>query len=1028
MSQLKKLLFLFCFSLSVIALQAQTRQLNGSVLDASNSQGVISATVKVKGSENVTTTNADGLFSFTVPSGDIVLEISSVGYALREVSVSAGQGNISISLTPTDGNLSEVVVTALGITKQAKKLGYAVTTVDGDLLNRARETNIGNSLSGRVAGLKVGGTSSGPAGSVKLLLRGNPSMNSDGRPLIVINGIPMDNQQYGSAGEWGGGDSGDGLGTLNPDDIETMTVLKGQSASALYGSRASNGVILITTKTGKKGDFSVEYNMNYIVEKAIDFTDYQYIYGQGTGGAKPNSLANAQLTARQSWGAKLDGSSVIQFDGNSYPYSAVKNNIKNFYRAGPSFTNTVALSKGGADGSFRLSLSNLDNNSILRNSGLKRKTINLNIQQNITDKLSAAIVIGYVDQLAKNVPYLSDGPLNANNGLFLANNIDQKILDPGYDPATGFETQFSDDEFVSNPYFVVNQLVNDIGRKRFTTSTTLKYNFTKWLYALGRLGYDVDNQRSLSVTPWGTAYSRDRKGGLNNLGKSERFELNVDGLIGATHKLTDDINLDAAIGANLRKNQFEAVGVSGGPFILPYLYSPSNVTNIGRNYGFAKSEVHSAYYTLDFSYKNFLTIGTTGRYDAYSTLPKDNNTIFVPSVSASFIFSELTKINKLNFGKIRASYAQTSNELRDPYQTTVYYSLGNTFNGLPVGSFSTSLPSGLLKPFTTTELEFGTDLRFFGSRLNIDIAYFTKKTKNEIMPASFSIATGYTSGFVPTGSTQNKGVEIQLSGTPIKSKNLSWISTLNITSVKNKVLATGPTGARLGLGSNRATLGNAITAYVVGLAGPQIMAYDYKRSSKGEIVVDASGYPLRGELIPMGSVLPTMFGGWNNELNVKNFNFSFLIDYNYGNQILSATSYYSILRGLNKLTLEGRDGIKIGVDETGAANTVTADAQGYYRRLAQNVTNTHVLDGDFIKLRQVTLGYNFPREMMRKVPLFESIQISFVSRNPLILMKKSDNIDPEATFGSNIRYHGIEGTSLPSTRSFGINLNAKFKK
>jgi TonB-linked SusC/RagA family outer membrane protein len=984
--------------------------------------------VKVKGKTNSTITNSVGGFSFQVPTGNIVLEISSVGFTTTELNVGSGESFVNISLAISSGELGEVVVTALGITKQARKLGYAVTTVEGDLLDKARETNLANSLSGRVAGLTVRGTSSGPAGTVKLLLRGNPSMNSSGAPLFIINGVPMDNTQRGSAGQWGGSDGGDGIGNLNPDDIETMTVLKGQSASALYGSRASNGVIIITTKSGKKGDFSVEYNMNYMAETAVDFTDYQYEYGQGIGGAKPTTAANAQQTARMSWGAKLDGSPVIQFDGTTYPYSAVRDNIKNFYQTGPSFTNTVALSKGGADGSFRLSFSNLDNKSILRNSGLSRKTLNLNIQQNVTDKLSVGVVATYIDQLAKNVPYLSDGPLNANNGLFLANNIDQKILAPGYDPVTGFETQFSDDEYVSNPWFVVNQLRNDIGRKRIIASGTVKYNFTNWLYAQGRVGYDLENDRSFSVTPWGTAYSQFRRGGLNNLGKSEQFELNVDGLIGATHKITSDINLDAAIGANFRKNQYEGVGVSGSPWVLPYLYTPGNVTNIGRSYGFNKSEVHSAYYTLDFSYKNFLTLGTTGRYDAYSTLPVNNNKIFVPSVSASFIFSELAHINGLNFGKIRASYAQTSNELTTPYQTSVYYSLGNSYNGLPVGSFSTSLPSGLLKPFTTTELEFGTDLRFLNNRLNFDIAYFTKKTKNEIMPASFSIATGYTSGFVPTGSTQNKGLEVQISGTPVKMQNLTWVSTFNFTTVKNEVLATGPTGARLGLGQNRATLGNAITAYVVGLAGPQIMAYDYKRSSKGEIVVDASGYPLRGDFKPYGSVLPKVYGGWNNELVYKNLNFSFLIDYNYGNKILSATSYYSIFRGLNKMTLVGRDGIKVGVDASGNANTVTADAQGYYRNLAQNVTSTHVLDGDFIKLRQLSFGFMLPKNIMQKVPVFESINVSFVARNLWVIMKKSDNIDPEASFGSNISYYGIEGTSLPSTRSYGVNVNIKFKK
>ncbi len=1007
---------------------AQTRQLTGKVIGPDN-QGVVSATVKVKGGNAATTTNADGVFSLKVPSGNVTLEVSSVGFASKEVAVTGGQSSITISLATDATQLQDVVVTVLGISKQAKKLGYAVTTVNNEALSKARETNVAASLSGRVAGLKVAGTNGGPQGTVKLLLRGNPGMNTSGQPLFIINGVPMDNSQRGSSGEWGGADNGDGIGNLNPDDIETMTVLKGQSASALYGSRASNGVILITTKSGKKNDFAVDYNMNYMEDHAIDYNDFQYTYGQGIGGAKPTTVASAIQNSRMSWGAKLDGTQTIQFDGNYYPYSAVKNNIKTFYRSGPALTNTVALSKGGKDGSFRLSVSNLNSNGIVRKNNLIRNTVNLNASQDITDKLNISVFASYLDQQSNGVPKTSDGPLNVNNGLFLATNVNQKILAPGYNTLTGAENVYFDDAYVTNPWFVVNQLVNTLGRRRFTTSNTLRYNFEKWLYSQVRVGYDVENDRTLSVTPWGTGYSNGTKGGLDGLNQSTRYELNVDAMVGGNHEITSDLTVDAAVGANLRKNKYELTGVSGSPFILPYLYSFNNVTNYGRNYGFSQIESHSAYYTADLSYKNYLNLGTTGRYDAYSTLPTNNNTIFVPSVTGSFIFSDVVKIKNLSYGKLRASFAKTSNELTTPYATRVYYSLGNSYNGLPVGSFSTSLPSGLLKPFTTQELEFGAELRFFGNRLTIDAAYFTKKTSNEIMSASYSIASGATSGYVPTGSTQNKGLELQLAGSPIRTKNFNWTTTLNITSVQNKILHTGPTNARLGLGQGRGTLGNAITAYLPGYAGPQIMAYDYKYDAKGAIIVDASGLPVQGDFKPFGSVLPTLYGGWNNEFSYKDLTFSFLIDYNYGNKVLSMTSYYSYVRGLNQATLAGREtGVTTGVTAAGSANTVAATAQTYYTAVAQRITKTHILDGDFIKLRQVSLGYNIPQNYLKGLKIIQSAQISFVGRNLLCLMKKTDNIDPEATFGSNINYYGIEGTNLPSTRSYGVNLNVKFKK
>lgn len=1029
---MKKIVIIsLCLAAGFVSI-AQTRQLTGQINDELNNKGIVAASVKVKGSTAGTSTNAEGLFSLMVPVGNIVLEISSTGYVSKEVEVPGDQNNVSIILSQSTQQLQEVVVTALGITKEQKKLGYAVTTVGGDLLNKARETNVANSLSGRVAGLKVTGSNGGPGGTAKVLLRGMPSMNSGGSPLYVINGIPMDNTQRGSSGEWGGSDNGDGIGNLNPDDIETMTVLKGQAASALYGARASNGVIIITTKSGKKSGFSVEYNMNVMMDNAIDYTDFQYEYGQGQQGAKPTDVVSARNSNRFSWGTRLDGSQVIQFDGNTYPYSAVRDNIETFYRTGVSFTNTVAFSGGNDRGNFRLSLSNLDNKSIVRNSGIDRRTINFNGEQKITDKLTANIVVNYVDEKSTARPQLSDGPLNPNNFQFLATNVSNKIFAPGYDPVTGFETQFSDDEYVSNPWFVVNQYVNDLSRKRWITSGSLKYNFTDWLYAQGRVGYDLSNDRLLKVEPWGTAYTQDRHGNLQDQASSQQFELNFDGLIGASRKITDDLNLDIAIGGNIRKNQYEKVAVGGGYFLVPYQYTLGNVrnprTNPNDNYDFWKTEVHSGYYTIDLGFKNFLTLSTTGRYDAYSTLPVDNNSIFTPSVSAGLIFSELIDINKLNFGKLRVSYAQTSGELAEAYKTALYYSLGSPLGGIPTGSFSTDLPNLFLKPFVTTEFEIGTDLRFLNNRLNFDIAWYTKKTKNEIMPTTFSPATGATSGVVGTGSTENMGLEVMITGNPVKSQDFNWVSSFNFTTVKNKILETDADGKNQNLGQNRGTLGNAVTSFVKGFAGPQILAYDYARTDKGEMIVDAGGLPVRGELIPMGSVLPKVYGGWNNEFNFRNLNFAFLFDYNYGNKILSATQYYAIRRGLHKMTLEGRDGITTGVYANGSPNTFTASAQNYYTALANNVTSVTVLDGDYIKLRQVSLGYTFNEKAISMLKIFSSIQVSVVGRNLATLMKNSDNIDPEANFASNIRYAGVEGTSLPSVRSYGVNVNFKFKK
>lgn len=1026
------------FSLTVLLCSyASAQTVTGKVTAAADGSALPGVSVVVKGTTVGTSTDANGNYTInTTESGSNTLVFSFIGFKTQEVAVGS-QSTIDVILSEDIEQLNEVVVTALGINKETQRLGYAVSKVDGEAMNKARENNVALSLSGRVAGLNVKGTNGGPGGTARILLRGMPSMNSGGAPLFVINGVPMDNTQRGSAGEWGGSDNGDGIGNLNPDDIESMTVLKGQSASALYGSRATNGVIIITTKQGKKGEFTIEYNMNYMADKAIDFTDFQYQYGQGLNGAKPLTAAEAQATSRMSWGAPLDGSQVIQFDGKQYAYSAQKDNVENFYRTGSSFTNTIAVSKGTDNGAFRLSLSNLDNSSIVRNSGIGRQTINLNIDQNITPKLKVSAMGNYIDERSNNRPQLSDGPMNPNNGLFLATNIDQKILNPGFNPETGFETRYGDDEYVTNPWFVVNQYVNDVDRKRLISAVSARYDVTPWLYAQGRIGYDQMNDHVLKVEPWGTAYTTapqgNFRGNLQEQSSALTTELNIDGLIGVSKEITSDFSIDGVIGANTRTNQWEYQRVAGSTFILPYLYTLSNVytvnTNPADNYKFTKKRVNSAYYSVDFAYKRLLTLSTTGRYDAYSTLPTNNNTVFTPSVSTSFIFSELTQLPALSLGKFRASWAKTSADPADPYKTQLYYQLGSPLRGVPMGSFSTEQPNGLLKPFTLTEIELGFDLKFFENRLGLDIAWYTRKTKNEIMPSSFSAATGFTTGYVGTGSTENKGLEILLTGVPVKTPDFSWTITANFTTVKNTILETDADGKNQNLGSNRGTLGNAVTAYVKGYAGPQIMAYEYKRNNNGEIIVDASGLPVRGELTPMGTVLPKVYGGVTNDFVYKNFNLSFLIDFNFGNKVLSATEYYSLLRGLNKKTLEGREegGITTGVLENGNENTVTASPQDWYRAVAQQITASSVVSGDYIKFRQFTLGYTVPSSVFEKMPVIRSVQVSLVGRNLAILMRKSDNIDPEASFSSNVRYYGIEGTSLPSTRSYGFNLNVKFK-
>jgi TonB-linked SusC/RagA family outer membrane protein len=1019
---------------------AQTRQIQGTVKDSKSGAPLGSVSIKVQGKNIFAITGANGAFTLkNAPEGEVTLETSLIGYTSLGARVPAGQSSIDIIMEESSSQLGEVTVTALGISKESKKLGYSVTKVDGGALTQARETNVAYSLGGRVAGLSVSGTNGGPGSSARVLLRGMASFGASS-PLYVINGVPMDNSQRGAANEWGGADNGDGIANINPDDIESMTVLKGASASALYGTRATNGVILITTKSGKKGTMQVEYNMNYSLEKAIDYTEYQYQYGQGQHGAKPVNATDALASTRLSWGGRLDGSQTPQFDGNSYAYSPVEDNLSRFYRTGPSFTNTVAISSGGDKGSFRVSASTLDNKSVLRNSGLNRKTFNVNVDQNITNKLKVSAVVNYIDDKSKNRPFLSDGPLNANNGIFLATNIDEDILKPGYNADNnGREIVWTDDNFVTNPWFAVNQFVNNIDRRRWITALTARYDLFDFLYGQVRLGYDNINDRKFKVTPWGTSYSTSTLpngtlvSGDIDLRNEQTSELNVDGLIGFKKNIVEDLSLDMAVGGNLRKRSWEMVGVAGNQFVLPYVYAFNNVTNFSRNYDYEMRESQSAYYNIDLSYKGYLNLSTTGRYDVYSTLPDGNRGIFVPSVSGSFIFSELVHINKLSYGKVRASFAKASGEPTEAYATRQYYSVGSTIGGISTGEFPTLLPNLFLKPFTLKEVEAGLELKFFNNRLGVDLAYFHRKTKNEIIQGTISPATGYDKAYFGTGSTQNTGVEAQINGTIVSTSKFTWNASVNGTWIKNKILdiyGDKSSSTVLTLGTYRPL--NANTALVKGMAGPQILAYDFKRNDKGEVLLDNSGLPINdGVLRPMGAVLPKFFGGLNNDLSFKGFNLSFLIDGKFGAKLLSATKNYAVFRGLDESTLPGREnGIVVDgiIESTGLKNTINVDAQSYYQAYANKISKNSILDADFIKLRQVTFGYTLTSRILGSKLPFESIGISLVARNLVTLMRNSDNVDPEAGFSSLINYAGIEGTSLPSTRTFGVNVNVKFKK
>lgn len=1002
------------------AVQLVFETINGRVTSAEGTP-LAGVSITVKGTNRGTSTNARGDFSIEANRGEILV-VSYVGYQPREISIS-NENTLSISLALSTENMTEVVVTALGIRKEAKRLGYSVTKVDGEGFTKAREINVANGLVGKVAGVNVSGVNGGPGSSSNVVIRGINSF-SGGQPLYVINGVPIDNSNRGSAGMWGGADMGDGISNINPDDIEEISVLKGSTASALYGSRASNGVILITTKSGRnKKGIGVEVNSNFVVDEIIDYSDFQYVFGQGLLGVKPSSQANAYASGANSWGARIDGSNAVQFDGVTRPYSAHPDNIKNFYQTGTTATNSIAFSGGNDNGNFRLSYANLMNKSVVPGSDLKRNSVNLNVNSKLGKRLLLNAIINYITEKSKNRPNLSDSPGNSNFGIsFLPSTLDQEVLKPGY-KADGSEINFSDNVFLTNPWFAANRWVNDLSRNRVIAMGSLRYNFTDWLFLQGRFGQDFYADRTTSVTPTGTAYYPN---GNMNEASNRGSEINADFLIGADKKLTNNLGLSLSAGGNVRKSRFEQILNSGDQFSIPFLYVLDNTKNKNSDYNLIRQETQSLYYSAELAFKNFLFLNTTGREDWFSTLPIENNHLFYPSVSASFIFSEFIKTSWLDYGKLRAAWANTSGEAA-PYQTKLYYGIAGSINGYPMGTINNgSIPNGELQPYKMSEFEVGTELRFLKSRLMLDVAYFQRKTIDEIVKVPASITSGYTGATLNIGEMQNKGIELVISGTPVKTAMITWTSSFNFTKLKNEVLKLSGDQKNYDIDGAQSRTQNAFGKHIVGLPASQVMAFDFKRDASGQIVFDVNGRPMQGVLMPMGSGFHDKFGGWNNEVVVKNFNFGVLIDFKSGGKIFSATNYYATVFGLHQMTLPGRETgiVGDGVNEAGSKNTVNAMAWDYYRALASNVSSQFVYDASFIKLRQIVIGYTLPSSIFRKTPI-QSINISLVGRNLAILKKDTPNIDPESNYSGSVG-QGLELAGVPPFRSFGANVNVKF--
>ncbi|MEM1320532.1 MAG: SusC/RagA family TonB-linked outer membrane protein [Bacteroidota bacterium] len=1017
------MLFLFMGTTAALAQKAVSGNVSGS-----DGIPLIGVTVSEKGTTNGAITDLDGNYTIQVAGSDATLEISYTGYATQTIDV-GDQATIDVVLEQ-GVTLDDVVVTALGIEREKKALPYSVTEIGAENFAKAREINVVNSLAGKVAGVNVSGTATGAGGSTRVVIRGNGSLSGNNQPLYVVDGVPIDNTNLGSAGMWGGQDWGDGISSLNPDDIETVTVLKGNTASALYGFRAANGVILITTKSGARRDgIGVEYNTQVRMESINNLLEFQDQYGHGRNGAKPTNRDEAFAQGLFAWGDQLDGSNVIQFDGQSRPYSSVGNNLDRFYRTGVTFSNTLALTGGNENYNFRFSAAALNNEDVVPNSGLDRNTFTLSTNAKFNDKLSARVSGTYVNEKVQNRPRLSDSPGNGNytaGSLPPSINIDDLKGPTGKLGANedGTELQFNDNVFVTNPWWATHQFEANSRKNRLIGNVQLRYDIVDGLYARGRIGLDRFNARRRNLTPYGTAFS--------NFGQLDEQvvefqEINRELILGYQKDLSDFIGINLVVGGNELENRRETLGGQGDNFSVPFLHTLNNLANRSTIYEYREFHVNSLFGSAEIALNNSVYLTGTIRNDWFSTLTSpsgdsDNNILYY-SGGVSAVLSDMVEMPEfITFAKVRASYAEVGGvgAAEEPYLLDLNYGIfAQGHLGNPLGGVNnTSIPNANLMPLTSREIEIGIDARFLNNRIGVDLALYNRKTIDDILSASVTPTSGYVSKVVNIGEVENRGIEMLLSLNPVRTENFRWDFTFNFAYNDNEVVRllteTQDDMENLRLGESRTR--NAFIDHIEGMPASQIMGFQYARDDSGNIMLDDGGLPMQGDFVALGTGVHPTSMGIGNTFTYKDFSLSFLIDARMGGHLYAATNAYGYFRGLHQNTLVGR--------ETGIGNIAAENVEDYYQSIAFSITEEFVQEADFAKLREVVFSYRLPRNLVEKTP-FQSVNVGFAGRNLALLASKIDNVDPESTY-TNANGQGLEMFGVPATRSFQFNIGVKF--
>ncbi len=1023
----------------------QARTVTGKVTASMDGSPIPGVNVVVQNTGTGTITDLDGNYSVDVGSENPVIVFSYVGYVNEEIEVGT-QSIINVILIESIESLEEIVVTGLSIARDKESLGYSVSQVTGEEVNQVKADNFANALTGKVAGLQITQSSTGVGGSTRVILRGISSISGNNRPMFVIDGVPMLSGY--NAGNNPDKDGGDALADINPDDIESISVLKGAGAAAIYGSRGANGVILITTKKGavSKG-FKVDFNSSYMREDPLVLPDLQNEYGQGgLRGRYP--IVNRNNTVLDhpsiwSYGPKMDGRTVIGWTGEDETYEAPENQFKYYFRTGQTFINNLALEVGNPNSSLRVSITDQHSTGIVPNNSLSRQTFNTRgfTRQGIFE-LDAKVT--YIHHKVDNRPILRESGGNAPLSLsLLPRNISAQSLEANTTDEFGKEMTWLRDETFGNPYWMLKNQGNYDIKDRYQTAFSVKMNFSDQLNLMLRSGLDQATTEDKNWVNSGTQTSNNGRGNYSHSIRTS-FEWNSDLLLTYQNE-KGHFSYGASLGGNYRVDNFKDVGQSGSGLQIPGFYNISNMSEYYTNEYSSQYEIASIYGLANVSYRNMLYMDFTYRSDWSSTLPVDNNQFDYYSINTSWLVTNTFNLpTSITSWKLRGSLAKTGNDT-SPYRLENVYGILQ----MPLPYSMVGIPAELKTPDLLPEInntwEVGTEIGFFKNRLRLDMTYYYSLAKNQIMSVPIPISTSYSSKVLNSGEVQNDGIEIQLDAGIIQSRSgFTWDAMLTYTKNNSIVKSIHPDLNSIILNSAWHGTIQAVPGEEYGL----IYGYDWKRDEAGNRLIDANGWPMRGDLISHGSINPDYIFGFRNKFAYKGITLSVLIDGTMGSEIYSWGKTYKMLWGTDIETVEGREewfathnefgfplpGVEPGgyvfegvLESSGAPNTKPISDPAYrgYLPYREQVVDGSVLDASNIRIREAFLSYSFPYKLVSRWKL-TSLDLSITGRNLYFFYRPADHIDPEAGYSSGNTGNGIEQSTLPSTRSIGFNLKLGF--